>query len=114
MRRKDCTFCKVVDRKLPGNIRYEDDEVVVFDNHLNWVPTMLLIVPRKHMTQSDLWWSGELLARMGALAEELGREHAPKGFRVLSNFGSDAMQTQPHGHLHVIGGTHLGLYVRPG
>jgi diadenosine tetraphosphate (Ap4A) HIT family hydrolase len=37
----------------------------------------------------------------------------PDGYRLLSNFGNDALQTQEHAHLHVIGGTKLGLYVRP-
>jgi len=35
---------------------------------------------------------------------------APNGFRILSNFGRDGLQSQSHGHLHVIGGTHLGEY----
>ena len=36
-------------------ILYEDDEVVVFRNRLKWVPTMLLSVPKRHMTQAELW-----------------------------------------------------------
>jgi hypothetical protein len=29
---------------------------------------------------------------------------------MLSNVGFDAMQSQPHGHVHVLGGTFLGEY----
>ena len=90
---------------------YEDELIVAFRNQLDWVPVMLLIVPRKHLTQEELWRSGDLLARLGRLAVELGTERCPGGFRVLSNFGPDALQTQHHGHLHVVGGAHLGLYV---
>ena len=32
-------------------------------------------------------------------------------FRLLTNFGYDAMQSQEHGHLHILGGTFLGHYV---
>ena len=107
-----CTFCEIMARRLPANIRYEDDEIVVFDNQLDWVPVMLLVAPRRHQSQSELWASGPLLSRMGAMAVQLGQEHAPSGFRVLSNFGPDGLQTQAHGHLHVLGGIYLGHYVR--
>jgi len=29
---------------------------------------------------------------------------------LVSNFGLDAMQTQQHGHVHILGGTFLGEY----
>ena len=49
-----CTFCDIVARKEPATIRYEDEEVVVFDNVLGWVPVMLLVVPKRHMTSLSL------------------------------------------------------------
>lgn len=104
-----CTFCDIVARKEPADIRYEDDDVIVFENLLRWVPVMLLVVPKKHMTQEELWLNFGTVAR---IAVEMGRKFCPNGFRLLSNFGAEAMQSQPHGHLHVIGGAHLGLYVR--
>ena len=108
----DCDFCGIAAGRLPGRVRYSDDEIVVFDNRLTWAPVMLLLVPRRHMTQAELWSSGGLMARIGALAVRLGEEHCPTGFRVLSNFGREAMQTQAHGHVHVIGGRPLGFYAR--
>ena len=107
-----CTFCDIVARRGPAHIRYEDEEVLVFDNELDWVPVMLLLIPKQHLSQDELWTSGELFAKMGVLAVELGNKHCPNGFRILSNFGHDALQTQLHGHLHIIGGTELGIYVR--
>ena len=107
-----CTFCGIVSGDLPSENVYEDDLLLAFKNELDWVPVMLLIVPKEHMTQTELWQSGDLLARLARLAVELGTEHCPNGFRLLSNFGPDALQTQHHGHLHVIGGERLGLYVR--
>jgi diadenosine tetraphosphate (Ap4A) HIT family hydrolase len=35
---------------------------------------------------------------------------APNGFRILSNFGPDGLQSQSHAHIHVIGGMPLGEY----
>ena len=102
-----CTFCEIVDHRESADILYEDDEVMVFRNRLKWVPVMLLSVPKNHKTQAELWQN---LGRVGEIAVQMGREHCPRGFRLLSNFGHEAMQSQEHGHVHVIGGTFLGEY----
>ena len=107
-----CTFCEIAAKRLPSRVRYEDDEIVVFENRLDWVPLMWLVAPRQHLTQTELWNDGCLLSKLGALAVRLGQEHSPSGFRILSNFGPDALQTQDHGHLHLLGGAYLGHYVR--
>ena len=102
-----CTFCRIIDRQEPAEILYEDDEVLVFRNRLRWVPVMLLVVPKAHVSQEELW---RRLDRVGEVAVEMGLTHCPNGFRLLSNFGFDAMQSQSHGHIHVLGGTFLGEY----
>ncbi len=103
-----CTFCNIIARAEPATIRYEDDEVLVFDNRLRWVPVMLLVVPKQHITQEELWQNP---AAAGRVAVQMGKRYCPNGFRILSNFGEDGMQSQSHGHLHVIGGAFLGEYV---
>ena len=102
-----CVFCQIVDKKEPAEILFEDDEVIVFRNRLRWVPVMLLSVPKKHLTQAELWRD---LGRVGEIAVEMGKKHCPSGFRLLSNFGPDAMQSQDHAHVHIIGGIFLGEY----
>lgn len=82
---------------------------MVFRNRLRWVPVMLLAIPKVHLTQGQLW-TDPILAKVGRVAAYVGAEHCPGGFRILSNFGRDAMQSQAHGHVHVIGGVHLGPY----
>ena len=105
-----CTFCEIVAGRLPSRKVHEEDGIVVFHNRLSWFPVQILIVPTEHMTQAETWSSGDLMARMGKLAVKLGSELCPNGYRIVSNFGDDALQTQPHGHIHVVGGAHLGLY----
>ena len=102
-----CVFCEIIAKREPAEILYEDDEVIVFRNRLKWVPVMLLSVPKKHMAQSELWND---LGAVGRVAVKIGQEHCPHGFRLLSNFGAHAMQSQSHAHLHIIGGTFLGEY----
>jgi len=102
-----CTFCQIVSHEAEAEIVYEDDEIVVFRNLLRWVPVMLLVVPKRHVTQEELWRN---MGRVGEIALRMGQEHCPGGFRLLSNFGVDAMQSQQHGHVHILGGTFLGEY----
>jgi histidine triad (HIT) family protein len=104
-----CVFCSIVAKQAPATVRYEDDQIIVIDNLLKWVPVMLIVMPKNHITQMELWSDG-LMTKMGNVAVDMGAKFCPKGFRFLSNFGADAMQSQEHGHLHVIGGVYLGPY----
>lgn len=104
-----CVFCRIAAREEPGNIVYEDEEIIIIQNVLRWVPIMLLAMTKEHTTQAELWQ--DHIGKIGRVAAEVGAKLCPGGFRVLSNFGYDAMQSQEHGHLHIIGGTFLGHYV---
>ena len=104
-----CVFCEIIAGREPGTILFQDEELVVIRNRMRWTPVMLMVMPREHMTQEGLW-QDSLLRRVGQVAVEMGQQHCPTGFRLLSNFGQDAMQSQEHGHVHVIGGTYLGPY----
>ena len=103
----NCVFCEIIAGREPADVLYQDGEVVVFRNRLRWVPVMLLAVPVRHISQAELWAD---LGPVGEKAAAMGAEHCPGGFRLLSNFGHDAMQSQSHGHVHIIGGTFLGPY----
>jgi histidine triad (HIT) family protein len=103
-----CTFCEIVARRERADILYDDDEVMAFRNRLRWAPVMLLVVPKRHISQSELWRD---MGRVGEVAVAMGQTHCPNGFRLLSNFGFEAMQSQDHAHVHVVGGTFLGEYV---
>jgi histidine triad (HIT) family protein len=105
----NCVFCQIVAGSEPARIRYMDEDIIVIVNKLTWVPVMLLAMPKKHLSQIQMWSSG-LMNRLGNIAVDMGAVYAPNGFRILSNFGNDGMQSQGHGHLHIIGGTYLGPY----
>jgi histidine triad (HIT) family protein len=96
-----------VARREPATIRYEDDQVIVIDNVLRWAPVMMLAMPKRHMTQQTLWKD---LGPVGEAAVRMGEEHCPDGYRLISNTGRDAMQSQQHAHVHIIGGFFLGPY----
>ncbi len=102
-----CVFCEIVAGREPAEVLYQDDDVIVFRNRLRWVPVMILAAPKRHLTQGQLWRD---LGRVGEVAVEMGEKHCPGGYRIVSNFGRDAMQSQDHAHVHVLGGTFLGEY----
>ena len=108
-----CVFCEIITGNESAEVHYANRNFIVFKNNLRWFPTQLLLVPIKHMSQSELWSSGSLLSEMAKKCTEIGEIQCPDGYRILSNFGEHAMQSQPHAHLHLIGGERLGLYVNP-
>ena len=113
----NCVFCQIVAGESPARVRYLDNDIIVIVNRLVrdepdpwWPPLMLLVMPKEHLSQMQMWDSG-LLPRLGRLAVDMGAMYAPNGFRIVSNFGKDGEQTQGHGHLHVVGGVYLGHYL---
>ncbi len=102
-----CVFCEIIAGREPAEVLHETDEVIVFRNRLRWVPTMLLAVPKQHLTQAELW---KAMGPVGEAAVKAGTEHCPGGFRLISNFGYDGMQSQEHAHVHILGGMFLGEY----
>ena len=106
-----CILCNVAHKRSPGTIHYEDDDISVFNNLLNWAPIMILFVPKTHMSQDALWQDQNLLPKIAKLAVQIGNKMCPDGYRLLSNFGLNGLQTQEHAHLHLLGGKSLGFYM---
>ena len=104
-----CVFCEIIAHREPARVEYEDDDVIVFHNRLDWADVMLLAVPKQHLYQGELWMS-DVLATVSRVAVQMGEAHCPGGFRLVSNFGPHAMQSQVHGHIHVVDGKHLRPY----
>lgn len=103
-----CIFCSIVSGDADASWEARpnsDSKVACFHNRLKWARVMLLIVPTNHMTQEELW-SSDVMEDSAALAVEIGDKHCgDEGFRVISNFGLQAHQSQPHGHIHIVSGT---------
>jgi len=111
MTKTSCILCEVAHGRAPGTIHYEDNDIAVFDNVLDWAPVMILFAPKEHISQNQLWQNKNLFHKISALAVDMGNDICPDGFRLLSNFGNDGLQTQDHAHLHLLGGKRLGFYI---
>jgi histidine triad (HIT) family protein len=105
---KDCIFCKIIEKKIPADIVFEDERVIVFKDIKPKAPIHLLIVPKKHIIsvneieEKDKEIMGELLL----VAKKMGRENKIKdfGYKLTINVGEGAGQEVPHLHIHLLGG----------
>ncbi len=103
----DNIFQKIIDRKIPADIVYEDDRSLAFRDINPQAPVHVLIIPRKvipthaELTESDKELVGHLHLVAAKLANQLG---IADGYRLVLNCKEAAGQTVPHLHLHLLGG----------
>ncbi len=107
----ECLFCKVVAREIPGDIVYEDDEVLAFNDISPQAPTHILIIPKQHVatvnevSEEGTGVFGTLIAAAKRLAASRGIDES--GYRLIMNCNAEGGQTVYHLHLHLLGGRQL-------
>lgn len=106
-----CIFCKIIDKKIPAKIIYEDKEFLSFHDINPQAPVHILIIPKKHIASiNNLTDADELImAKLHRLAQKLAGDLkvAQTGYRLVINNGQDAGQAVAHLHLHLLGGRTL-------
>lgn len=106
----ECTFCKIAKGEL-GELIYEDDQVVAFNDITPQAPTHILIIPRRHIsTINDTSQADEqLLGNMITTATQLARDNnmADAGYRLVLNCNRGGGQAVYHIHLHLLGGRQM-------
>ena len=107
----DCIFCKIVDRAIPGDIVYEDDKLLAFNDLSPQAPVHVLIIPKAHIasvndvSEADSTIIAKLTTRAKALAKARGI--AESGYRLIMNCNGEGGQTVYHLHMHLLGGRQL-------
>lgn len=111
----DCIFCKIVNKELPSEVVFEDDQVLVIKDINPMAPIHLLMITKKHMASLNevLPEDEGLMGHMLMLAQKLAREFgvAESGYRVVTNIGIEGGQAVPHLHFHILGGKPLGVNI---
>ncbi|MFP1681298.1 histidine triad nucleotide-binding protein [Alloalcanivorax sp. C16-1] len=99
-------FSKIIDREIPADIVYEDDQCLAFKDINPQAPTHFLVIPRKPIPKlSDADQDDkELLGHLLLVAGQVAREQGLEDFRLNVNNGAGASQTVFHLHVHVLGG----------
>jgi histidine triad (HIT) family protein len=102
----DDLFLKIINREIPAEIIYEDDQILAFKDIAPAAPVHFLVIPKKHirtlndLTEEDKALAGHILFTAQRLAVEQGCE---EGFRVVMNCNPKGGQTVYHIHMHVLG-----------
>lgn len=103
-----CLFCKIIRGEIPGNLLYEDNDVIVLRDINPQAPTHCLIIPKRHiatindLTPEDTPLIGHIVQTAKKLAQTEGI--AEKGYRLVWNVNQNGGQAVYHIHLHLLGG----------
>jgi histidine triad (HIT) family protein len=103
----DNLFLKIIERKIPADVVYEDDRSLAFRDINPQAPVHVLIIPKKVIpTHADLTdGDGELVGHLHLVAAKLAKQFGlDDGYRLVLNCKEGAGQTVPHLHLHLLGG----------
>lgn len=104
----DTLFSKIINREIPADIVYEDDDVLAFRDINPQAPVHVLVVPRRPIaTINDLApGDAELVGKMFLAAKQIAEAEgiAERGYRTVMNCNPEAGQSVFHIHLHVLGG----------
>ena len=102
----DCLFCKIINKEVPADIVYEDDEFLAFNDINPKAPVHILIVPKKHIPSVDHVEIGdkELMGELILVAQKIAREKKLKGYKLIINVGREGGQVIDHLHLHLLAG----------
>ncbi|KAF0294621.1 Histidine triad nucleotide-binding protein 1 [Amphibalanus amphitrite] len=118
-------FDKIIDKSIPADIIYEDDQCLAFRDVSPQAPTHFLVIPKKRLSSlSDAEEADQqLLGHMMLVAKKTAaQEKLDNGYRLVPvrltdarslcvpviNNGPDGAQSVFHLHLHVMGGRQMG------
>jgi len=107
-----CIFCRIASGDVEADVVHATDHVVAFRDTTPKAPVHVLLIPREHL--SSLRVVGErhdhMLADLMVSATHVARAEGldRRGWRLVTNVGSDAGQTVPHLHFHLLGGRQMG------
>lgn len=104
-------FQKIIDREIPAQIVYEDNQALAFRDIHPQAPVHILIIPKKLIPQIELTTSEDeaLLGHLLYAATQIARkEGLSDGYRLVVNNGAQGGQTVFHLHIHLLGGRNFG------
>lgn len=105
----DCLFCKIIDKKIPAKIVYEDEKTAVFQDINPQAPVHVLIIPKKHVESLSALKDGDtdLIGSVIQTARKVAADKKWKDYRLVFNNGLEAGQTVFHIHAHLLSGRQM-------
>jgi histidine triad (HIT) family protein len=100
----NCIFCKIIEKQIPSNIVYENDNCIAFKDIHPKADVHILVIPKKHIVslldiddsmQMEL---GQLMLNVSKVAKQLKLD----GYKVNINNGIKGGQEIFHLHVHLL------------
>lgn len=105
-------FSKIINREIPADIVYEDDEIFAFRDISPQAPVHILVIPKVEIaTVNDIQpEQAGLIGNMVLVAQKIARQEgiAEDGYRLVMNCNQHGGQAVYHIHFHLMGGHQLG------
>ncbi|MBU0528470.1 histidine triad nucleotide-binding protein [bacterium] len=106
-----CLFCRIVNKEIPAEIVFENDQLLAFNDIDAQAPVHILIIPKEHITTMNDLNSNhkELIGHMLLTAQTLASEYniSEDGYRIVFNCNKKGGQAVYHIHLHLLGGRQM-------
>jgi len=99
-------FQKIIDREIPCDLVYEDEQCIAFRDIAPQAPTHILLIPKTLIPRIEEAKAehaallGHLMLTVGEIARQEG--FAESGFRTVINNGKHGGETVPHMHIHIL------------
>ena len=104
-------FTKIINKEIPAEIIYEDNDILAFNDINPQAPVHVLIIPKKEIkTINDIKVEDkEILGKIFLVAKKIAKKlNIDKtGYRTVFNCNEDGGQSVYHIHLHLLGGRKL-------
>ena len=99
-------FEKIIARKIPAKIAYEDEKYIVIHDIKPAAPVHLLVITKRVIPTLNALQpaDAELVGGMFLVAKKLMGELGHSDYRTVFNCGPGAEQTVFHLHLHILAG----------
>lgn len=98
-------FEKIIDREIPANIVYEDNEVLAFMDAFPLSKGHTLVIPKRpieNIYELDDETGAKVMSAVTKVSKALRDAFNPKGLNIVQNNGSYASQSVFHLHFHLI------------
>ena len=104
-------FTKIINREIPADIIYEDDEILAFNDINPQAPVHILIIPKKEIkTINDIHSKDTaIIGKLFLIAKKIAKQVniSEDGYRLVMNCNEYGGQSVYHIHLHLMGGRKL-------
>lgn len=108
---KDCIFCKIINKEIPSEKVYEDENILAFEDINPKAPVHILLIPKLHFAslneipEEKKGLIGNLLIAAKKIAVK--KKIDKKGYRIVLNTGKESGQEVSHIHFHLLGGRQM-------